>query len=494
VASREDVPTGRLLGWFENGSPMWLGYTMAPDLALAVSLMRPDPIQRELDLTRDVYTVSRLAREARAVLDGSFPLLWVSGELSNLARPASGHIYFTLKDEAAQVRCAMFRARRLLLGFSPENGQQVLARVRVSLFEPRGDFQLVVEHMEPGGEGALRMQLDALKRRLASEGLFDEARKRALPPFPRQVGLITSPSGAAVHDLLTVLGRRFPALPVVIYPAQVQGLEAAASLIRALDLANARAECDVLILARGGGSLEDLAAFNDEALARAIRASAIPVVSGVGHEVDLTIADLAADRRGATPSAAAELVAPSAIHVAQRLRALEARLTQLAERGLLDRAQRLDGVRRHLRLLHPAARLERQSQALDRLERRLGDGMAARLSVARGRIAAASAVVLARSPLARLEQARIRLAGLETRLVLAESRLDGARRERLARAAAGLGARSPLATLARGYAIVTRASDGRVVRDAAEAPAPTELEIRLAGGRLRARVVADGLE
>jgi exodeoxyribonuclease VII large subunit len=450
--------------------------------------MQPEPLTPKLDFERDVYTISRLTREARAVLDGSFPLLWVSGELSNLARPASGHIYFTLKDEASQVRCAMFRARRLLLGFSPENGQQVLARARVTLFEPRGDFQLVVEHMEPGGEGALRMQLEALKRRLAAEGLFDEALKRSLPPFPRQVGLITSPSGAAIHDLLRVLGRRFPALPVIVYPAQVQGSDAAASLVKALAQANARAECDVLIVARGGGSLEDLAAFNDETLARAIRSSAIPVVSGVGHEVDLTIADLVADRRGATPSAAAELVAPSAIHVRQRIGALESRLTQLAGRGLAAGRQRLDGVQRHLRLLHPAARLQQQAQRLDVLERRLGERIGARLVAAKGRFAGAAAVFAGQSPAGRLEHARLRLAGLERRLDMAQSRLDGARRERLARVVAGLEARSPLATLARGYAIVTRVSDGAVVRRAEDAPPSTDLAIRLAEGRVRARV------
>jgi exodeoxyribonuclease VII large subunit len=262
----------------------------------------------DLDFSRDIWTVSRLTREVRAVLEGSFPLLWVEGEISNLSQPASGHIYFSLKDEASQVRCAMFRNKRLLLGFRPINGQHVLARVRVSLYEGRGDFQLVVEHLEPAGDGALRLEFERLKRKLAAEGMFDPALKRPLPTFPRQVGLITSPSGAAVRDLISVFGRRFPALPLVIYPTQVQGDGAVADLVEMLTLANRRAECDVLILARGGGSLEDLRAFNDEGLARAVRASAIPVVTGVGHEIDLTLADLVADQRGATPSAAAELV------------------------------------------------------------------------------------------------------------------------------------------------------------------------------------------
>ena len=446
------------------------------------------PLSDALDFNRDIYSVARLASEVRAVLEGSFPLLWVRGELSNLAQPASGHIYFTLKDEAAQVRCAMFRAKRLLLGFRPQSGQQVLVRARVTLFEPRGDFQLVVEHMEPGGEGALRLELERLKRRLAAEGLFAESAKRALPPFPRQVGLITSPSGAAVHDLLTVLGRRFPALPVLIYPAQVQGAGAVQSLIGALATANARGDCDVLILARGGGSLEDLAAFNDESLARAIRASAIPVVTGVGHEVDFTIADLAADRRAATPSAAAELVAPSGEHVAHRLAALAARLVHLEARLVEGGRQRLDAVIRHLRLLHPAARLERRAQRLDELERRLGEAIEGRLRVARSRLDPLRVALAGRSPKWRVEHAVARLDGIRLRLHQAQARAAEQRGERLARAVAGLEARSPLATLARGYAIVTRVTDGAIIRSAAEAPPGTVIAARLAQGSLHAVV------
>lgn len=303
-------------------------------------------MNRSLDFSRDIYSVSRLNREARAVLEGGFPLLWVEGELSNLAQPASGHIYFSLKDPAAQVRCAMFRSKRLLLGFKPANHQQVLVRARVGLYEGRGDFQLIVEHMEPAGEGALRLAFERLKQKLAAEGLFDAATKQPLPAMPRQVGLITSPTGAAVRDLLTVLERRFPALPVLIYPAQVQGQSAAAELVAALDLANERAECDILILARGGGSLEDLQAFNDEALARAVHRSAIPVVTGIGHEIDLSIADLVADQRGATPSAAAELVSPSAQHLAQRLQAIEQRLCGAPRHGTLPRAGNASPPRR----------------------------------------------------------------------------------------------------------------------------------------------------
>jgi exodeoxyribonuclease VII large subunit len=454
----------------------------------------PEPLHSEPDFDRDIYGVARLATEVRYVLEGSFPLLWVRGELSNLAKPASGHIYFTLKDEAAQVRCAMFRARRLLLGFRPESGQQVLVRGRVTLFEPRGDFQLVIEHMEPGGEGVLRLELERLKRRLAAEGLFVESAKRPIPPFPHQVGLITSASGAAVHDLLTVLRRRFPALPVLIYPAQVQGVGAVESLLHALRLANARAECDVLILARGGGSLEDLAAFNDESLARAIRESAIPIVAGIGHEVDISIADLVADRRAATPSAAAELVAPSAEHVAHRVAALAARLALLEGRLIQGGRRRLEAVTRHLRLLHPSARLQQQAQRLDRLERRLSDGMQAHLRRASDRLSPYRARLLGLSPKDRLARAAADLRGLTGRLQWAQSRVAEQRRQRLARAIGGLEARSPLATLARGYAIVSRVSDGAIVRSPADAPPGTPIEARLGEGRLRAVVEQDNPE
>jgi exodeoxyribonuclease VII large subunit len=443
---------------------------------------------RVLDDDRDVYTVARLASEVRAVLDGSFPVLWVQGELSNLAQPASGHIYFTLKDAAAQVRCAMFRPKRMLLSFRPTNGQEVLVRARVTLFEPRGDFQLVVDYMEPGGEGALRLEFERLKRKLAAEGLFDATKKRPIPDFPRQVGLITSASGAALRDLLAVLKRRFAALPVVIYPAQVQGEAAPASLLSALASANARAECDVLILARGGGSLEDLNAFNDETLARAIRASAIPVVTGVGHEIDISIADLVADRRAATPSAAAELVAPSGEHLRHRLAALTGRLNAAHARQRVAARQRLNAVARHLALLHPAARLQQRAQRLDQLEQRLTSLLSNRLAQSQFRLRPVTARLSAASPVRRIERFGLAVAALRQRLVRARMRLAETRRERLMRAVAGLEARSPLATLARGYAIVTRLPEGEIVRAPEQTPAGTRIEARLAKGKITAVV------
>lgn len=259
---------------------------------------------------REVFTVSQLNDEVRALLENQFPLIWVEGEISNLARPASGHLYFSLKDDAAQVRCAMFKMRNRLLDFQPENGQQVLLRTRVSLYPARGEFQLIVEHMEAAGDGALRRQFELLKRRLSEEGLFDPESKLPLPMVPERLGVITSPTGAAIRDILSVLKRRFPGIPVLIYPVPVQGAEAPAAIVKALRTAAARHECDLLIMARGGGSLEDLWAFNDEAVARAMHACPIPIVSGIGHEIDFTIADFVADQRAPTPSAAAELVSP----------------------------------------------------------------------------------------------------------------------------------------------------------------------------------------
>src|SRR5437763_11109252 len=288
---------------------------------------------------RIVYSVSRLNREVRALLERGLGVVWVEGELSNLSQPASGHWYFSLKDRDAQLRCAMFRLKNSQLGFTPSAGQHVLARGRVSLYEPRGEYQLIVEYLEEAGIGALQRQFERLKAKLAAEGLFALERKRSLPRFPRRIGVVTSPSGAAIRDVLHILARRFPPAAVLVYPTAVQGAAAAPALVAALESASARAECQVLILARGGGSLEDLWAFNDERVARAIGACRLPVVSGVGHEIDFTIADLVADARAPTPSGAAELVVP------ERSACLE-----VLARG----AQRLSaGMHRELRVTGP---------------------------------------------------------------------------------------------------------------------------------------------
>jgi exodeoxyribonuclease VII large subunit len=365
---------------------------------------------------------------------------------------------------------------------------QVLLRARVGLYEGRGEYQLIVEHMQPAGEGALRQAFELLKRKLAAEGLFDSDRKRPLPAFPRQVGVISSPTGAAIRDVLSVLRRRLPTLPVVLYPAPVQGADAPARLLRALALANDRRECDVLLLVRGGGSLEDLAAFNDETLARAIATSAIPVVCGVGHEIDFTIADFVADRRAATPSAAAELVSPDRVELLQRLAGLAGRLAAAQRRSHQTRGTRLEHLGRRLSLLHPAARLAQRQQRVDELELRLRTRLGHRLQRLDGGLATLAARLQGHSPAHRLERAALGLHDWQRRLLQAAQRGLARRAERLARAGATLDAVSPLATLGRGYAIVTTHPAATLVRDAAAVDAGDLVQARLARGRLLCRV------
>ena len=319
---------------------------------------------------RDIYSVSRLNLEARLLLEQGFPRIWLEGELSNVSRPSSGHLYFTLKDARAQIRAAMFRSRNQAIRFRPEEGLQVLVRGRVSLYEPRGDYQLIVDHMEEAGDGALRRAFEELKRKLDAEGLFDAARKQPLPALPARIGVITSPSGAAVRDVISVLRRRFPAIPVLIYPVPVQGKEAGGEIANAIRLASRRADCDVLILTRGGGSLEDLWPFNEEVVARAIHDCRIPLVSAVGHEIDFTIADFVADRRAATPSAAAELVTPDQLEWLARLTQLSARLENRLRHTLSDDQRRLAWLEQRLQQVHPGQYLRQQAQRLDELEQR----------------------------------------------------------------------------------------------------------------------------
>jgi exodeoxyribonuclease VII large subunit len=443
----------------------------------------PDP-GRE----RDIYSVSRLNREVRALLENGFPPLWVEGEVSNLARPASGHLYFSLKDAQAQVRCAMFRSRSGAVGFVPSDGTQVLVRGRIGLYEPRGDYQLIVEYMEPAGEGALRLAFERLKRKLAAEGLFAPERKRPLPKFPATIGVVTSPSGAAIRDVLSVLERRSPQLAVIVYPVPVQGADAAARIRAMLERAAARAECDVLILTRGGGSLEDLWSFNDEALARAIVASPIPIVTGIGHEIDFTIADFAADVRAPTPSAAAELVSVDA-------RALGARVEALAQRVVRALAQHLQRLQFALaglerRLVHPGRRLEQLAQRVDELGARLALAVRTYLRDRQVDTMALEARLRRENPLATIAalHARASELGLRGAQALRQRLLrDRGRIETLSRA---LDAVSPLATLGRGYAIVERAADGSIVRNAAAVRTGESIRARLAEGTLHATVIA----
>ena len=432
-------------------------------------------------------SVSDLNRRARKLLESGIAKLWVEGEISNMARPASGHVYFSLKDDSAQIRAAFFRQRQRGPTLGLKNGDRVLALGRVSLYEPRGDYQLIVEQVEPAGEGALKREFDRLKRTLEAEGLFAETLKQPLPTLPARIGLITSPSGAAVRDVLTVLHRRFPAVPVVVYPSAVQGDAAPGELLAALATAIDRDECDVLILCRGGGSIEDLWAFNDERLARAIVDCPIPVVSAVGHEVDFTIADFVADVRAPTPSGAAEIVVPDQREWLARVGTLAARLAKLGRRSVEDRAQALDWLARRLAQASPSGNVARQAERLGGLRQRLAAAARHSLLERERALEATRGKLLRRSPALRLERSLHRLSDLRGRLVSAATGQCAALAHRLELSMRALHSVSPLATLERGYAIVLD-DDGRALSSVADLSAGDTIRARLSDGSLTADV------
>ena len=448
------------------------------------------PVVSEVPLPqRQTLTPTTLNAEVRAALERGFPLFWIEGEVSNFLRAKSGHLYFSLKDAGAQVRCAMWRPRAMLLRFAPADGQHVLARARVTLYEPRGEFQLQVEHLEPAGQGALQRAYEELKARLAAEGLFDAARKRALPAFPRRIAIVSSASGAAIRDVVSVLARRFPLLEADLFPSLVQGAEAPAQLRAQLERIAALGRHDLVLVTRGGGAIEDLFAFNDEALARRIAAMPMPVVSAIGHEIDFTIADFVADLRAPTPSAAAELIAPSADALGDRIDALQRRLGR-AQQHRLDRdGQRLDRLQLRLQSRHPLNRLallgDRLRHAEARLVRTPGPMLARQrqrleqLHARLGRAAALERLALLRK---RADHARLRLQAICVRAL--EHRAT-----HLAGLARSLNALSPLATLERGYAIAFDAL-GRSLPSIERVRPGDAVRVRVRDGEIDARVEA----
>lgn len=445
--------------------------------------MRNDPFER-LHLDREVLSVSQLNNRARLLLEDVFAQVWVEGEISNLARPASGHVYFTLKDGQAQVRCALFRQNALRVRQALRDGLAVRVRGKVSLFEGRGDYQLILDSVEPAGDGALRLAFEALKGKLSDEGLFAAERKRPLPSHPRRIGIVSSPTGAVIRDITSVFRRRAPQVELTLVPTAVQGREATAQIVRALQLAD-RQGFDALILARGGGSLEDLWCFNEEAVARALAACVTPTVSAVGHETDVSICDFVADVRAPTPSAAAELLAPHSADLQQRLAVLERRL-QLCMRQHLHREQlRLEGLLRRLR--HPGERVQQLALRVDDLERRLHQALQRRLGQSRERLLRLEHRLASRHPGRQLALLRQRLDSLAERLPRAT--LAGLRQRRLQLAALAqtLQVVSPLATLGRGYSILLD-EQGHAIRDARQTHIGQRLEARLGDGRLSVRV------
>ncbi|MCS2155995.1 exodeoxyribonuclease VII large subunit [Scandinavium sp. H11S7] len=434
-----------------------------------------------------IFTVSRLNQSVRLLLEREMGQVWISGEISNFSQPSSGHWYFTLKDDNAQVRCAMFRNSNRRVTFRPQHGQQVLVRANITLYEPRGDYQIIVESMQPAGEGLLQQKYEQLKALLSAEGLFDQQFKQPLPTPAHCVGVVTSKSGAALHDILHVLKRRDPSLPVVIYPTSVQGDDAPGQIVRAIERANQREECDVLIVGRGGGSLEDLWSFNDERVARAIFASRIPVVSAVGHETDVTIADFVADLRAPTPSAAAEMVSRNQQELLRQVQSAQQRLEMAMDYFIANRNRRFSQLQHRLQQQHPQLRLARQQTVLDRLRQRMNFALDNQLKKNTQRQQRVIQRLNQQNPQPRIYRAQTRIQQLEYRLAQTLRAQLSTTRERFGSAVTHLEAVSPLSTLARGYSVTT-AADGKLVKKTKQLNAGDTLTTRLEDGVVESEV------
>lgn len=407
---------------------------------------------------RTVFSVTELNRAVATLLESEFSWTWVEGEISNLAKPASGHIYFTLKDSGAQIRCAMFKSRTRDLKFKPENGQKVLLRGKVSLYAARGDYQIIVDKMDEAGDGALQQQFEALKLRLSQEGLFDQDKKQEIPEHPGTIGIITSRSGAALHDVLSVIQRRFPLTPVKLFPVPVQGVEAAPAICNAIIQMDKHHSCDVLLLVRGGGSLEDLWAFNEESVARAIYACTIPIISGIGHEIDFTIADFVADLRAATPTAAAETVTADQEALLQTTLWYGQRITQLLNEKIESLGILHNHLKKRLEQQHPSAVLDRLSQRLDDLSLHMHQAWKVYFQQKTSQLLQTKTRLLAESPEHRLTHLQQQLANYSRQLPLSMNNHLHQHKLKLSNFASTLNALSPLQTLCRGYSVTYDAS------------------------------------
>ncbi|MHB1947079.1 MAG: exodeoxyribonuclease VII large subunit [Gammaproteobacteria bacterium] len=438
----------------------------------------------DISHTDEIYTVSRLNREVRLVLEGSFATLWVEGEISNFVAPNSGHWYFSLKDPLAQIRCAMFRPQNRRLTFTPKDGMQVLIKARVSLYEGRGEFQLLAEYMEEAGVGKLRQEFEALKKRLSAAGLFAEEHKKKLPLLPKTIGVITSATGAAIRDILSVLQRRFACAVVIIYPTLVQGETAAPNIVKMIQLANQRKECDVLILARGGGSLEDLWPFNEEIVAHAIFQSVLPIISGVGHEIDFTIADFVADVRAPTPSAAAELIVPNIEEMLDSLELSKRHLLRLMKQKLQHFQQNLVWIKKHLQQQHPKRRLAEQAQRLDLAEMSLVRLQVKLLTAYQAKLHTLTARLYGTTPRHKIRELQHLLNHYVKIFSSSTLRALHKQQHALGSLAAKLDALSPLSTLKRGYAIATRDRDNHILLRASEVNTGDKIHVRLMEGEL----------
>ncbi|BBV08831.1 TPA: exodeoxyribonuclease VII large subunit [Providencia stuartii] len=434
-----------------------------------------------------IYSVSKLNQAVRELLDRQMGKIWLTAEISNFSQPSSGHWYLTLKDDKAQVRAAMFRGQNARVTFRPQNGQQVLVRASVTLYEPRGDYQIIIESMQPAGEGLLQQRFELLKQMLGAEGLFDVTHKQPLPSPAKRIGVITSATGAALHDILHILRRRDPSLPVVIYPTAVQGDQAPAQIARAIELANQRGECDVLIVGRGGGSLEDLWAFNEEIVARAIFASQLPIVSAVGHETDITIADFVADVRAPTPSAAAELVSRNQVELIRQLHSAQQRLEMAMDYYLAGQQQRFSRLQHRLQQQHPQLRLARQQHQLSLLNQKLTQTITRRLQTAQLRHDQLQRRLSQQDLRPQLQRQHRSLQQTQYHLQNMMTELLNSYKQRFAVACSKMETVSPLATLARGFSI-SETSDGAVLKKTSQVKLGQKLKTRLNDGWVESEV------
>jgi exodeoxyribonuclease VII large subunit len=436
--------------------------------------------------SKNILTVSKLNRLARSVLEDKIGQIWLSAEISNFVSASSGHWYFTLKDDRAQVKGAMFKGANRKVQLKPKEGDKVLVKANISLYEPRGDYQIIVEHMEPEGEGQLKQQFEILKRRLASEGIFSQEYKKTIPVTVSKVGIITSPTGAALHDILTVLRRRNPAIEVVIYPSQVQGDKAVSLICAAITQANIRNEVDVLIVGRGGGSLEDLWCFNSEQLAQTIFASTIPIISAVGHEIDVSIADFVADMRAPTPSAAAELVSQDQSTLQNKILVLQDLLIKAFKRLQQERIQQHKAVKQRLLQNHPQKQLEQKSQYVDQLQSSLHSSIRRKLTQAQQQQKHIRSRLSLSSPYRLLEQHQLRLQELKVKLQKGCQQLIDNKQQKLRNNMHLLDTVSPLATLARGYSISFK--QGKIVKTIQQVQVGDVLVTRLENGEIRSEI------
>lgn len=441
----------------------------------------------DISHSEEIFTVTQLNREVRFLLEGTFPPLWIEGEISNFVAPHSGHWYFSLKDETAQVRCAMFKPQNRRLNITPKDGMHVLIKARVSLYEGRGDFQCLVEHIEEAGIGKLQKAFEELKKRLAASGLFDAVHKKPLPTLPTCIGVITSPTGAAIRDILHVLKRRFACAPVIIYPTLVQGEFAAANIVTAIETANNRNECDVIILARGGGSIEDLWPFNEEIVARAIFKSKIPIISGVGHEIDFTIADFVADVRAPTPSAAAELLTPDKQALLNHLNQLINQLLRFIKQSLTQSQQQLSWLDKQLQQQHPKRRLTERTQKLDHYESTLIRLMYDKITAKHSTLNTLQTALLNNTPTHTIRDHSYHLKIAEHQLEAFIQQKLQALQHSFIQLSTKLDTLSPLATLQRGYAIATK-QNHKIIVSSDQVKIGDSIDVRLSTGWLGCRI------